>query len=130
MAEAKKRKIRRVQTVREKSEAAPKQVKTSKLRSAVRTAAKPVRTAHRVGKKEFYLHLPDNKVGRFLNKRRSAVPSYFRNSFKELRGVKWPSRKETTQLTIAVFVFAIIFGAIITVTDYGLDKLFKKLLLK
>ncbi|HLB66423.1 MAG TPA: preprotein translocase subunit SecE [Candidatus Saccharimonadales bacterium] len=58
------------------------------------------------------------------------VPSYFKNSFKELKQVTWPGRRETIKLTFAVFMFAIGFGALITVTDYGLDQLFKKVLLK
>lgn len=58
------------------------------------------------------------------------VPKYFKNAWIELRQVKWPGRRETIQLTLAVFAFAIVFGVLITVTDYGLDKLFKKILLK
>jgi preprotein translocase SecE subunit len=58
------------------------------------------------------------------------VPPYFRNSWRELRQVTWPSRKETRQLTSAVLIFAIIFGVLIAITDYGLDKLFKKVILK
>ena len=55
---------------------------------------------------------------------------YIRDSWRELRQVTWPKRKITFQLTLAVFIFAIFFGAIISVVDYGLDKLFKELLLK
>src|SRR5262245_56680 len=58
------------------------------------------------------------------------VPPYFKNSWRELKQVTWPSRKETWQLTFAVFIFAIIFGALIAVTDYGLDKIFRKVLLR
>ncbi|HSW66815.1 MAG TPA: preprotein translocase subunit SecE [Bacillota bacterium] len=57
-------------------------------------------------------------------------PTYFRNSFKELRQVTWPSRRESFQLTGAVLVFASIFGIAIALVDYGLDKLFKQVLLK
>lgn len=64
---------------------------------------------------------------RFL---RYLVPPYFRNSWRELRQVKWPSRKETIQLTLAVFAFAIVFAALVTLIDYGLDKLFKQIFLK
>ncbi len=57
-------------------------------------------------------------------------PKYFRNSFKELRQVTWPNRRESFQLTSAVLVFATIFGIMIALVDYGLDKLFKQVLLK
>jgi preprotein translocase SecE subunit len=58
------------------------------------------------------------------------VPKYFVNSWRELRQVHWPNRRETWRLTLAVFVFAIIFGAMVAGVDKGLDALFKKLVLK
>ena len=58
------------------------------------------------------------------------LPSYFVNSWREVRQVTWPSRKETIRLTSAVFIFAIVFGAIIASVDKGLDELFRKLVLK
>ena len=79
--------------------------------------------------KEHYLPLPDTSWGRFLNKRRHLVPSYFREAARELKQVTWPTRKETWKLTFAVFLFAIIFGLVIAVVDYGLDKVFRKVLL-
>ena len=74
--------------------------------------------------------MPDNRLGRFLNKKRGIIPRYFKIALRELKQVQWPTRKQTIQLTIAVFIFAIVFGVLITITDYGLDKIFKKLLLK
>jgi preprotein translocase SecE subunit len=56
--------------------------------------------------------------------------SYFRGSFRELRLVTWPGRRESLRLTSAVLVFAIVFGAIVAGVDFGLDKLFKELVLK
>ena len=58
------------------------------------------------------------------------VPPYLRNSWKELKLVTWPTRKQSRQLTFAVLIFAIIFGAAVAVVDYGLDKLFRNILLK
>jgi preprotein translocase SecE subunit len=67
---------------------------------------------------------PIRKVLRFL------VPKYFVNSWRELRQVTWPGRKETWRLTVAVFVFAIIFGTLVAIVDKGLDEIFKKVILK
>lgn len=53
---------------------------------------------------------------------------YFTSSFKELKQVTWPNRKQTRQLTTAVIIFAVIFGLLIAGVDYGLDKLFKIIL--
>ncbi|MFA5003999.1 MAG: preprotein translocase subunit SecE [Candidatus Saccharimonadales bacterium] len=55
---------------------------------------------------------------------------YIRDSWRELKQVNWPSRRESRRLTTAVILFAIVFGAAIAVVDYGLDKLFKQVLLK
>lgn len=63
-------------------------------------------------------------IGRIL------VPRYLRDSWKELRLVSWPNRKQSRQLTFAVLLFAIVFGALVALLDYGLDKAFKVLLLK
>ena len=56
--------------------------------------------------------------------------NYFRNSFRELRLVTWPGRRESLRLTSAVLMFAVVFGAIVAGVDFGLDKLFKELVLK
>lgn len=58
------------------------------------------------------------------------VPRYFINSWRELRLVQWPNRRETRRLTLAVFIFAIVFGAMVAGVDKGLDELFKKVILK
>ncbi len=65
---------------------------------------------------------PLSKIGRII------VPKYFRNSWRELKEVTWPNARQTTKLTFAVVVFATIFGALIAIVDYGLDKLFRTLL--
>lgn len=73
---------------------------------------------------KFFAFKPIALVGKII------FPTYFRQSWRELRLVTWPSWKESRQLTYAVLVFAIVFGAVIAVVDYGLDKLFKGILLK
>ena len=79
-------------------------------------------------------------VGRLLNKifnrqpfiliSRILLPRYFRDSWRELRLVSWPSRKQSRDLTYAVLAFAIVFGGVVALVDYGLDKVFKGILLK
>jgi preprotein translocase SecE subunit len=125
-----KKRIRKsTETVRERTAQAPKQ-KSRRVRRAAGAVGRPARALSTIGAKEYYLPLPDNRIGRFLNKRRGIIPRYFRESWGELRQVVWPSRRETWKLTLAVFIFAIVFGLIIALTDYGLDKLFKEVLLK
>lgn len=55
---------------------------------------------------------------------------YIIDSWSELRGVTWPSFKQSVRLTGAVIVFSLVFGLIIAVVDFFLDKLFKQILLK
>jgi preprotein translocase subunit SecE len=61
---------------------------------------------------------------------RYTIPPYFRNSAKELRLVTWPNRKQSRQLTVAVMVFAVIFGVLIAGVDWLLDKVFKGIILR
>lgn len=126
---SRKRQLRKPQTVRERAEKSTVEKKPRRIKRAGTSAIKPLKAAARVGRKEYYLPMPDNKVGRFLNKRRTFFPKYFKESWQELKQVVWPDRRTTLKLTFAVFLFAIFFGIFITVLDYGLDKLFKKLIL-
>jgi preprotein translocase SecE subunit len=108
----KKRRIRQAETVRdkvEKNSAAAEKKPKRRVKSTAGVIAKPF------------------KVFRVL---RFIIPPYFRNSWKELKEVTWPGRRETLQLTFAVFMFAIVFGILVGFTDYGLDKVFKRILLK
>ncbi|HET6924667.1 MAG TPA: preprotein translocase subunit SecE [Candidatus Saccharimonadales bacterium] len=63
-------------------------------------------------------------LGRLLGLR------YLRDSWRELKLVAWPSRRQSRQLTFAVIIFSVIFGGLIAIVDYGLDKLFKHIILK
>jgi preprotein translocase SecE subunit len=61
---------------------------------------------------------------------RHFIPRYFRRSWQELKLVTWPKRRESRQMTMAVILFAIVLGLVVTLVDYGLDKIFKKVVLK
>lgn len=127
---ATKQPTKKTTSVRETAEKQrAKEAKPRKLKQTASGAVKPVRTALHFGKREYYIPLPNNKVGRFLNKKRRFVPKYFRESWAELRQVTWPDRKTTIKLTIAVFVFSAIFMIMISVVDYGLTKLFRNIIL-
>jgi preprotein translocase SecE subunit len=118
--------VKKAETVREKTEksALPKpEKKTSVVRLTLRYIGAPFkwlgRKLARLGKFK-----PFRIVGLIL------WPRYFRNSWKELRLVTWTTRRETWQLTLAVIIFSVIFGTIIAIVDFGLDKAFKQVLLK
>lgn len=126
-----KRTIRPLQSMRERTlDASTSKKKVRRVKQTANAIAKPIKAAHTYVQRMYFLPMPDNKFGRFLNKRRYFIPKYFREAWHELKDVKWPNRKDTAKLTLAVFIFAIIFGILVAVTDYGLDKVFKKVLLK
>ena len=118
------------ETVRERSERAKQPPKPRRLRKTAGKVSGPLRKIIRFGQKEYYLPMPNNKFGRFMNKRRKIVliPRFLRDSWAEMRKVEWPNGKETWKLTAAVFVFSIVFGILITLVDYGLDKLVRKVI--
>lgn len=118
------------QTVRQQAAKAQidseKPAKARRLRAVAAASGKPFR---RFGK------LFDRQPFRFIGKvlrpiGRIIVPRYFRTAWQELRLVEWPNRRQSRDLTVAVLGFAIIFGAAIAGVDYGLDKVFKAVLLK
>lgn len=123
-----KARVRKTETMRDKAEKAEtSKAKPRRINKASSAVKKPLTSAGKAINKEYYLITPSEKgVRGFLTKRRRFIPKYFRDSFSELKLVTWPNRKETVNLMWAVFAFAIIFGLLITVVDYGLEKLFRE----
>ena len=122
-----KRRLKAPQTVREK---------------AKESSAKPTKPK-RFSNFRKKLKVPFKKIALFLNKYKLfriiakvlrfigkiIVPSYIRSSWRELKLVTWPNRRESRRLTFAVLAFAVVFGALIASLDYGLSHLFKAILL-
>ncbi len=130
MASIKPKRTLKAQSVRERANQTDKPRGPRRLRKTAGHVRRGLKAVARTGHKEFNpLKMPDNKVGRVLSKRRSVLPKWLRNAWAEMREVVWPTRKETLKLTLAVFVFAIVFGLLIALVDYGLDKVFRSLLL-
>lgn len=124
---AKKRILKKSETVRERaSKSLGAKPKRRVLRGTASKVGRPLLLLAPV-LKPFKVSAVQ-KVGRIIGL--ILWPPFFRGAWKELRQVTWPTRKETWRLTVAVFVFALVFGALIAVTDYGLDKLFRKVILK
>jgi preprotein translocase SecE subunit len=126
--EPKKRLVKNPDTFRERalkaSEAADQPDKRARLRSATSKAANPVLQPVGRGLNKVFNRQPFKFLAKIL------LPVYFRNSWRELRLVTWPNWRQSRQLTFAVLVFATVFGASIAVVDYGLDKVFRNILLK
>lgn len=126
-----KRTVKNPETFRERALKASAANDTPSKRSLIKHGGgRVVRPTGRVFRKLFslpilrWLRRPLRLLGKLV------FPSYFRNSWRELRLVTWPSWRESRRLTFAVLIFAIIFGAVIAGVDYSLDKIFRNVLLK
>jgi preprotein translocase SecE subunit len=58
-----------------------------------------------------------------------AIGGYFIGSWRELREVRWPTRRATWSFTSAVIIFTVVLTAFILGLDYGFEQLFKKVIL-
>lgn len=122
-------KARRKQTVRERTQSGDRGAKV-RIRKTAGKLSSPIKSIRRTGKKEYHLPLPDNRIGAVLSKRARLTPKFISEAWNEIRLVTWPNARETWRLTIAVFVFAVVFAAIVGVLDFGLDKLFREVIIK
>ncbi len=126
-----KRLVKNPETFRERAlkatDQSDKPRRFRRVKSAGGKLVKPVRRP--VGKiVRFKPLLPLVFVLRMVGK--ILLPVYIRNSWRELRQVTWPNWRESRRLTYAVLVFSVAFGLAIAIVDYGLDKLFRNILLK
>ena len=84
-----------------------KDKKTEKAkRKDKKVAEKKVTTKKSSGKKPFILFRPFVYLGR-----------YIRDSWRELRQVRWPNRKATWKMVLAVLVYTAIFVIFISLLD-------------
>lgn len=97
----------------EKASGTPKKVakvkveeKKAKKEEAPKKASDKLKKAKSTAKKPFILIRPFVYLGR-----------YIRDSWREIRQVRWPSRKATWKLVLAIFVYTGIFIAIIMLLD-------------
>jgi preprotein translocase SecE subunit len=132
-----KRRVKNPETFRQRAlkaaEASDRPNSTHRVRQAIKsgfaTLFAPIgrilgRVFRPIAKSRVFKSKPARLIGKVL------APAYFRNSFRELKLVTWPGWKQSRDLTLAVLIFAVVFGAVVAAVDYGLDKVFKNLLLK
>ncbi len=131
----KKRLVKNPETFRERAlkagEEGDKPKRTAKLRSFGGTIARPITRPVAAGARRAVSIKPLRPVRKgFTLFGKIILPVYFRQSWHELRQVTWPTWKQSRQLTFAVLIFATAFGVVIAIVDFGLDKLFRDILLK
>ena len=93
----------------------PKKPKETKEPKAKR--AKKEKKAKTDGKKPFILFRPFVAFGHYL-----------RDSWRELRQVRWPNRKVTWKMVLAVFVYTALFITLLVLLDLLFDWIFSLIL--
>lgn len=88
-------------------------------RKEIKAAEKKVDTKKKTDKKPFILVRPFVYLGR-----------YIRDSWKELRQVRWPNRKTTWKMVLAVLAYTAIFVIFISLLDMFFTWLFNIILAK
>lgn len=92
-------------------------IKDKKTEKATQKEAKKkariAREKEREGKKVFILFRPFVALGRYL-----------RDSWREIRQVRWPNRKATWKMVLAVLAYTALFVAIISLLDMFFTWLF------
>jgi preprotein translocase SecE subunit len=58
------------------------------------------------------------------------IGRYVKGSWQELRLTKWPNRRATWGLTLAVILFSVFFAALILAADFGFETLMKQVILR
>jgi preprotein translocase SecE subunit len=127
----KKRIVKNPETFRERAQKASTEIdKPPRFIYVKRILRAPFRLLGAIGREigSFPLFKPLHKPLRIIGL--IIFPVYLRNSWHELKLVTWPSFKESLRLTWAVLLFAIIFGTSVALIDYGLNSVFKRILLK
>ncbi len=95
-----------------------KDTKTKKeLKKELKKEAKLAKKAKKASKKPFILFRPFVALGHYL-----------KNSWIELRQVRWPNRKTTWKMVLAVFVYTLIFVGLLLLLDIIFDLIFNKLI--
>jgi preprotein translocase subunit SecE len=129
-------------TVRERTQLGASTDKTKQIRSVAGKATTPLRKVAVPFKKlqpkksnkpsRINKLVPENRFGRILRKvfkRRSLIPGWLKNSWAEIRQVTWPTYRETARLTLAVFIFSVVFALIVGILDFVLDKALREVVL-
>lgn len=73
--------------------------------------------------------VPKTKKPSIWTKPFRAIGGYFKGAWVELRQVRWPDRKATWSLTVAVIIFSLFFALVILGLDWVFSYLFKEVLL-
>lgn len=101
------------QTVRERTQSSSN-TRSKRIRSTARKASGPLKRL--------------SIIGRPFRIFRRLVPGFIRNAWNEIKLVTWPDARQTWRLTMAVFIFSVIFASIVGALDYVLGEIFREVI--
>lgn len=94
-----------------------------------KAATKAVSPAKTTKTKVTVKKAPTDKQPRKWTKPFRAIGGYFKGAWVELRQVRWPNRRATWSLTLAVILFSVFFALMILGLDALFTFIFKRILL-
>ena len=107
---------------------APKAETETKPEKVEKTAAPIAKTTHKPAKTSKNTEEKPLKEVFILARPFVAFGRYLRDSWREIRQVRWPNRKATWKMTFAVFIYCAIFMVFILVLDALFTFIFDLLL--
>lgn len=60
----------------------------------------------------------------------SKITNFFKEVYGELQKVVWPSRSQAVRYTVTVILFSVVVAVVLGAADFGLLKLFEKVVNK
>lgn len=132
MAESKKKRSSAVRTRVVSAETSDKPAKkskaTTKTKTAEKSAPKKAATAESSAKTK-KTSLREKAAQRKKTKAQNAAATskelgYFKGAWYELKQVRWPDRKATWSMTLAVIIFTAFFVVLVLLLDAGFKYLF------
>lgn len=133
MAKIKKPKLRvkKQETVRQRAEKQLAKSAQPRRKKVATVTKKPIKGAFKILTKEFHpIKISKGKHAELLTSKVTFMPSFFKESFSELKLVKWPTFRQAMSLTFAVIAFSVVIALFVQLLGYGFDKLFKEVILK
>lgn len=104
-----------------------KETKTSKpVKKQVKKPAKKV-LSKKKSTKQVKSKTKPKKFAKVRSKIR--VPRYFKDSWREVKKVTWPTRKDAVKFSFAVIVFTAIFALFTSLLDFGFNQLVERIFL-
>lgn len=104
-----------------KKASSPKEKTKKPVKAAAKVAEKPAKEAKKPAEAKSAKAI---KVA----KKKQKQENYFKGAWKEIRQVRWPNRKATWKMFLAVVVYAAIFMVVILLLDLLFEWIFKLIL--